>query len=72
MPKVAALQPDRVLYIACGPATLARDAGILVHEYGYRLRAAGLWICFRIRPTSKASRYSNELKETRRNQSVFP
>jgi 23S rRNA (uracil1939-C5)-methyltransferase len=41
MPRIAALRPERILYIACGPATLARDAGILVHEHGYRLRAAG-------------------------------
>lgn len=46
IPHVAALQPRRILYIACGPATLARDAGLLVHDHGYRLRAAGVMDMF--------------------------
>jgi 23S rRNA (uracil1939-C5)-methyltransferase len=42
LPTVARLAPKRVLYISCHPGTLARDIGMLVHDHGFRLRAAGV------------------------------
>jgi len=43
---VPVLRPERIVYVSCHPGTLARDAGILVNEFGYRLRGAGVMDMF--------------------------
>lgn len=39
---ISRLNPQRVLYISCHPGSFARDLGLLVHEHGMSLVAAGV------------------------------
>lgn len=40
--RLPAFGASKVVYVSCGPATLARDAGVMVNEHGYRMTYAGV------------------------------
>jgi 23S rRNA (uracil1939-C5)-methyltransferase len=44
--RFAKLGASKIVYVSCHPATLARDAGTLVHTHGYKLVAAGVMDMF--------------------------
>lgn len=46
LPLLGQMQAKRIVYVSCNPATLARDAGELVHLYGYRLKSVGIMNMF--------------------------
>ncbi len=46
LPHLARSGASRLLYVSCHPASLARDAGILVREHGFELAGAGVMDMF--------------------------
>lgn len=46
LPVIAKSDAHTVVYVSCHPASLARDAGLLVHEYGFELESAGVMDMF--------------------------
>ena len=46
LPYLKKMQAKTIVYVSCHPATLARDAGVLVHELGYTLVEAGIMDMF--------------------------
>jgi len=46
LPMIAKCGAGRVVYVSCHPGSLARDAGILVNDHGFRLVSAGIMDMF--------------------------
>ncbi|MFV9616677.1 MAG: 23S rRNA (uracil(1939)-C(5))-methyltransferase RlmD [Gammaproteobacteria bacterium] len=46
LPALKKMQAEIIVYVSCHPATLARDAAVLVNELGYKLTKAGIMNMF--------------------------
>lgn len=46
LPIIATCGARRLVYVSCHPGSLARDAGILVNDYGFKLQSAGIMDMF--------------------------
>lgn len=46
LPFISSLGAQRIVYVSCNPATLARDAGDLVHQHKYHLKKVGIMNMF--------------------------
>ncbi len=46
LPVLKKMQASKIVYVSCHPATLARDAAVLVNELGYKLKSAGIMNMF--------------------------
>lgn len=46
LPALLNLKASTIVYVSCNPATLSRDAGILVNQMGYTLQSAGIMNMF--------------------------
>jgi len=42
LPRIVALNPERIVYVSCHPGTLARDLAVLCENQRYRVAAAGV------------------------------
>ena len=40
------LSPEKIVYVSCNPATLARDADVLVNQFNYKLVSVGVMDMF--------------------------
>lgn len=40
--RITKINPERIVYVSCNPATLARDTSILVNQFNYRVQSAGV------------------------------
>lgn len=46
IPLLVKNKPERIVYVSCHPGTLARDAGLLVNEHGYKMMQVGIMDMF--------------------------